>query len=96
MFKDYSGSCLMVTGGNKIRSPRRKSFAARELLPAARLLWKTVGAVLLATLVIGISSTIWYGLQIQVALDQILGLARGIICRGTTHINRPEFGLGLL
>jgi len=34
-------------------------------------MWKTIGAMVLVTLIIGISSTIWYGLQVQVALDQI-------------------------
>jgi hypothetical protein len=72
MFKDFSGSCFMVTSRNRIKSPRRNFFVtAREILPAAGLLWKTVGALLLTTLVLGISSTIWYGLQVQVALDQI-------------------------
>ena len=72
MFKDYSGSFVMTNGRNKIRSAKRKSYpAATGFFPATRLLWKTIGAMVLVTLVIGISSTIWYGLQVQVALDQI-------------------------
>jgi len=72
MFKDYSGSVVMVNSRNKIRSSKRKSSSvAKEFFPATKLMWKTIGAMLLVTLVIGISSTIWYGMQVQVALDQI-------------------------
>ena len=72
MFKDYSGSLIMVNGRNKIRSSKKKSSVVRkELFPTTKLMWKTVGAMLLTTLVFGISSTVWYGLQVQVALDQI-------------------------
>jgi hypothetical protein len=72
MFRDYSGNFIMPKGRNKIKSTRKKSSpASRELLPASKLMWKTIGAMLLVTLIIGISSTIWYGLQVQVALDQI-------------------------
>jgi hypothetical protein len=72
MFRDYSGNFIMTKGRNKIKSTRKKSSpASRELLPASKLMWKTIGAMLLVTLIIGISSTIWYGLQVQVALDQI-------------------------
>jgi len=34
-------------------------------------MWQTLGAMLLVTVVIGITSTMWYGLQVQLALDQI-------------------------
>jgi len=34
-------------------------------------MWKTIGAMLLVTLAIGVSSTFWYGWQIQSALDEI-------------------------
>ena len=72
MFKDYSGSFIMANGRNRIRTSKRKSSTATtELFPATKLLWKTIGAMLLVTVAIGISSTIWYGLQVQVALDQI-------------------------
>jgi uncharacterized protein HemX len=72
VFKDYSGSFMMVNGRNKIKSTKKKSsVASKELFTATKLMWKTIGAMLLVTLVIGISSTVWYGLQVQVALDQI-------------------------
>jgi hypothetical protein len=72
MFKDYSGGMIMISGRNKIITPKRKrSILPSELIPGTRLVWKTVSAMLLLTLVIGISSTVWYGLQIKVALDQI-------------------------
>ncbi|MBW2506728.1 MAG: hypothetical protein JRD19_06655 [Deltaproteobacteria bacterium] len=72
MFKDYSGGRIMISGRNKIITPRRKrSILTSELIPGTRLVWKTVSAMLLLTLVIGISSTVWYGLQVKVALDQI-------------------------
>ncbi|UCD66172.1 MAG: hypothetical protein JSW69_00655 [Deltaproteobacteria bacterium] len=72
MFKDYSGSFIMVNGRNKIKPSKKKSTtSSKELFPTTKLMWKTIGAMLLVTLVIGISSTVWYGLQVQVALDQI-------------------------
>lgn len=72
MFKDYSGSFIAVSGRNQMRTARRKPFTApKELFSATKLMWKTIGAMLLATLVIGVSSTVWYGMQVQVALDQI-------------------------
>jgi hypothetical protein len=78
MFKDYSGTFVMVQGRNKVRNPRKNSYAAsRELFPVTSLIWKTIGAMLLATLVIGISSTVWYGMKVQIALDQI-GNSRAI------------------
>jgi len=74
MFKDYSGNFIMANGRNRVRASKKKSSAATvKLFPTTKLIWKTVGAMLLVTLVIGISSTVWYGLQVQVALDQIGG-----------------------
>ena len=35
------------------------------------LMWKSIGAMLLLTLIFGISSTLWYGQQVKVSLDQI-------------------------
>ena len=78
MYKDYSGGMIAVSGRNKIITSKRKNVSvSHELLPTTRVMWKTIGAMLLLTLVIGISSTIWYGLQVQVALDQI-GSSAGI------------------
>ncbi len=72
MFKDYSGSFVVANGRNQIRTSRRKSaVAASKFFPATKLMQKAIGAMLLVTLIIGISSTIWYGLQVQIALDQI-------------------------
>ena len=72
MFKDYSGSFTLANGRNRVRASKSKSsITFAEFFPASKLLWKTIGAMLLVTLVIGISSTIWYGMQVQVALDQI-------------------------
>jgi len=34
-------------------------------------MWKAIGAILFITLAIGVSSTFWYGWQIQLALDEI-------------------------
>ena len=83
MFKDYSGSLTLVNGRNKIKSSKRKTSAAPgDLLPAGKRMWQTIGAMLLLTLVIGISSTVWYGLQVQVALDQIgrnNGINKGLL-----------------
>lgn len=72
MIKDYSGGMILVSGRNRIITPKRKNISvSRELFPATKFVWKTIGAMLLTTLIIGITSTIWYGLQVRVALDQI-------------------------
>jgi len=72
MFKDYSGSFTAVNGRNRIRSSARKSPAVTgELFSATGLMQKTIGIMLLISLTLGISSTIWYGLRVRVALDQI-------------------------
>jgi uncharacterized protein HemX len=72
MIKDYSGGFILANGRNKIKTSRKKSSAAStDLFHASKLMWKTISAMLLVTVIIGISSTIWYGLQVQVALDQI-------------------------
>jgi len=72
MLKDYSGTFIVAQARNRARTAKRKSYAAtRDQAPAPRLLWQTIGALLLVTLFIAVSSTIWYGLKVQVALDQI-------------------------
>jgi len=71
MIKDYSGGMILVSGGNKITAKRRSVTVPSELFSLTKLMWKALGAMLLLTLVIGITSTIWYGLQVQIALDQI-------------------------
>ena len=67
MVKDYSGSYVVKNCRNK----KKKAPKSKNLLSATRLMWKTLGAMLLVTLIIGITSTIWYGWQVQLALDQI-------------------------
>ncbi len=72
MLKDYSGTLIMPQGRNKLRTSKKKSYAsAREIIPATKFIWQSIGALLLVTLVIAVSSTIWYGLKVQGALDQI-------------------------
>ena len=67
MVKDYSGSYVVKNCRNK----KKKAPKSKNLLSATRLMWKTLGAMLLVTVIIGITSTIWYGWQVQLALDQI-------------------------
>lgn len=72
MIKDYSGGFIVTNGRKKIKTSRKKSSTAfTDLFQPSKLMLKTIGAMLLVTVIIGISSTIWYGLQVQVALDQI-------------------------
>jgi hypothetical protein len=72
MYKDYSGSCVAVIGRNRRKNCRRKTIpAAKEFLPAVKLVWHAIGAMLLFTLVLGVTSTIWYGWQVRSALDEI-------------------------
>ena len=72
MVKDYSGSYIAINSRNK-KTPYKSKTAAKskDFFSATKLMWKTLGAILLVTVVIGITSTIWYGWQVQLALDQI-------------------------
>ncbi|MEN8231768.1 MAG: hypothetical protein ABFR35_03685 [Thermodesulfobacteriota bacterium] len=65
--KDYSGSYIVKNCRNK----KKKAPGSSNLFSATKLMRKTLGALLLVTVVIGITSTIWYGWQVQLALDQI-------------------------
>lgn len=67
MVKDYSGSYRVKNCRNK----KKKTSQSKNFLSATRLMWKTLGAMLLVTVIIGITSTIWYGWQVQLSLDQI-------------------------
>jgi hypothetical protein len=72
MIKDYSGSFIAENGTGKKKTIRRKkSVNTKHFLPLTKLTWNTIGVMLLVTLVIGVSSTFWYGWQIQLALDEI-------------------------
>jgi len=78
MYKDFSGSYVAVLGRNRRRPHKRKTTsAAKKFLPAAKPLWHVIGAMLLITLVIGVTSTIWYGWQVRSALDEI-GQAKAV------------------
>ena len=72
MVNDYSGSYVAINYRNKkISHNKRAATKARDFFSVTKLMWKTLGAMLLVTVVIGITSTMWYGLQVQLALDQI-------------------------
>lgn len=72
MVHDYSGTYGAINCRNKKTvHKKRTTSTSRELFSITRLMWKTLGAMLLVTVVIGITSTIWYGWQVQLALDQI-------------------------
>ncbi|MFC1827869.1 hypothetical protein ACFLZQ_08100 [Thermodesulfobacteriota bacterium] len=72
MVKDYSGSCITINGRyKKIPHKTKTTTKSRSFFSATRLMWKTLGTMLFVTVIIGISSTIWYGWQVQLALDQI-------------------------
>ena len=72
MVNDYSGSYVAINCRNKkISHNKRVATKARDFFSVTKLMWKTLGAMLLVTVVIGITSTMWYGLQVQLALDQI-------------------------
>ena len=72
MIKDYSGSFITENGTSRKKTIRRRTpVYTKHFLPLKKLMWNTIGAMLLVTLVIGVSSTFWYGWQIQLALDEI-------------------------
>jgi len=67
IFKDYSGSYIVKNCRNRKKKVPRSS----DLFSVTKLMRKTLGAMLFVTVVIGITSTIWYGWQVQLALDKI-------------------------
>lgn len=72
MYKDYSGSFVSVIGRNRKKNCKKKMAPAlKDFLPAAKFMRHAIGAMLLITLVIGVTSTIWYGWQVRSALDEI-------------------------
>ena len=72
MVNDYSGSYVAINCRNKkISHNKRTATKARDFFSVTKLMWKTLGAMLLVTVVIGITSTMWYGMQVELALDQI-------------------------
>ena len=72
MVKDYSGSYVAINCRNKKIAYKKKAASKSwDFFSATKLMWKTLGAMLLVTVIIGITSTIWYGWQVQLALDQI-------------------------
>lgn len=72
MIKDYSGGMVFSNSRNRIvAQKRKKTDGVHELLQTTKFIQKIIGVMMLLTLVFGISSTVWYGLKVQVALDQI-------------------------
>jgi uncharacterized iron-regulated membrane protein len=72
MVNDYSGSYVAINCRNKkISHNKRAATKARDFFSVTKLMWKTLGAMLLVTVVIGITSTMWYGMQVEQALNQI-------------------------
>ena len=72
MIKDYSGSFSAgIAKPKKKITKRKEASGSTNFLSFSKLMWKAIGAMLFVTLVVGISSTFWYGMQIQLALDQI-------------------------
>ena len=72
MVNDYSGSYVAINYRNKkISHNKRAATKARDFFSVTKLMWKTLGAMLLVTVVIGITSTMWYGMQVELALNQI-------------------------
>ncbi|MBW2465803.1 MAG: hypothetical protein JRF02_00750 [Deltaproteobacteria bacterium] len=69
MVKDYSGSCIANNFSN--RKMKIADFRLMDYISATKLIWKTLGVVLFVTVILGITSTVWYGWKIQLALDQI-------------------------
>ena len=67
MVRDYADSFIYP----KSRNCRKKMSHSKGFVSAARFMWKSLGVMLLITVVISITSTFWYGMQIQSALDQI-------------------------
>ena len=72
MYKDYAKRYAAAIGKNRKKRRNKKTVSApNNFLPTAKLLWHAIGAMLLITLVIGITSTFWYGWQVRSALDEM-------------------------
>ena len=72
MHKDYARSYVAAIGKNRNKRRNKKTVSApKNFLPAVKLMWHAISAMLLRTLAIGITSTIWYGWQVRSALDEM-------------------------
>lgn len=72
MVKDYAGSYAAKNCRVRKKPHKKKTVSkSKDFFTATKLMWKTMGAMLLVTVIIGITSTIWYGMKVQLALDQI-------------------------
>ena len=67
MVRDYADGFIY----QKSRKCRKKIANSKGFISTARFMWKTLGVMLLITVIISITSTFWYGMQVQSALDQI-------------------------
>ena len=70
MISDFSNSYAPVFWNTKKRT-RQKISGKKNSLSSSRLTLKAVGFMLGITVMAGVSSTLWYGWQIRIALDDI-------------------------
>jgi len=71
MINDHTDRYQAPAWHTKTHSPRM--FARKNRLRAEHgsMLWKTVGMLIIVSLIIGVASTLWFGNRIRTALDDI-------------------------
>ncbi len=71
MIQDYSSRCFLDTGTRFHRPKLMFTKKNTRQTSTGWMLWKSVGALLVLALIIGMASTYWFGSQIRVALDNV-------------------------
>jgi len=77
MINDHTDHRRASAWHSKTHSQRMFARKNRPRAENAPLLWKTVGALIIIVLIVGVSSTLWFGNRIRTALDDI-GAAKEI------------------
>ena len=84
MINDYAGHYF--TTAILKQHPVRRNASYRKLLGfnGTWMMWKSIGVMLVITMTIGVTSTVWFGWQIKTSLSNI-GIERTIQHKITTE-----------
>jgi len=87
MISNYTGRYSSLTWQQKLFSRplagARRNTHVRKKTTGENLLLKAVGAMLLTVLTLGLGTSCWYGMQVQIAIDEI----------GKTRLTNRELAL---
>ena len=71
MINDHTDRYRAPAWHNKSHNQRMFARKNRPRVENGPMLWKTVGALIIVSLIVGVASTLWFGNRIRTALDDI-------------------------